>query len=164
MCFHYTATSVFKSKVFALAKQIQICLFLLYNKIMNISTRRLLTSVTRKIGGFFYFQKNFQEIFEKHPPKTLSHFKQVKGVIPNHENGSLSLVLWQLNKSFTKTLFLMILATLQKRQSVRVAFCNAWKTLKSRRKTIIIFEHRLLICIRECLNFKCVSCDLWVTD
>ena len=43
--------------------------YYLYTKIMNISTRRLLTSVTRKIGGFFYFQKNFQEILKKHPPK-----------------------------------------------------------------------------------------------
>jgi len=71
---------------------------------MNISTRRLLTSVTRKIGGFFYFQKIFQEIFEKHPPKTLSHFKQVKGLIPNHENGSLSLVLCYENKTRSQKL------------------------------------------------------------
>ena len=27
---------------------------------------------------------------KKYPPKTLSHFKQVKGLIPNHENGSLA--------------------------------------------------------------------------
>ena len=51
MCLHYTTTSVFKSKGFALAKQIQICLFLLYIKIMNISTRRLLTSNNLKYGG-----------------------------------------------------------------------------------------------------------------
>ena len=31
-------------------------------------------------------KKFFQEILKKHPPKkTLSHFKQVKGLIPNHE-------------------------------------------------------------------------------
>ena len=46
----------------------QLCLcfdFPLYFRILNISTRRLLTSISRKIGGFFYFRKNFQEIFEK---------------------------------------------------------------------------------------------------
>jgi hypothetical protein len=32
---------------------------------MNISTRRLLTSITREIGGFFVSKKYFQEIFEK---------------------------------------------------------------------------------------------------
>jgi len=32
---------------------------------MNISTRRLLTSITREIGGFFVSKKFFQEIFEK---------------------------------------------------------------------------------------------------
>ena len=66
--------------------------YYLYTKIMNISTRRLLTSITRKIGGFFVCKKFFQEILKKHPPKTPSHFKQVKGLIPKHENGSLSLV------------------------------------------------------------------------
>lgn len=60
---------------------------------MNISISRLLTSNLRRIGGFFCVQKNIQEILKKHPPKTLSHFKQVKGLIPNQENGSLSLVL-----------------------------------------------------------------------
>ena len=71
--------------------QIKICLslnFLLYTKIMNISTRRLLTSITRKIGGFFVCKKFFQEILKKHPQKTPSHFKQVKGLIPNHEKVS----------------------------------------------------------------------------
>ena len=38
---------------------------LLYTKNMNISTRRLLTSITREIGGFFVSKKYFQEIFEK---------------------------------------------------------------------------------------------------
>ena len=83
---------------------------------MNNSTRRLLTSVTRKIGGFFVSKKIFSRNFWKRgdfgcafwPPLS----KWVKGLIPNQENGSLSLVFWQLNKSFTKTLFLMILATL----------------------------------------------------
>ena len=43
--------------------QIQICLSLnLYTKIMNISTRRLLTSITREIGGFL-FAKNFFKQF-----------------------------------------------------------------------------------------------------
>ena len=72
-------------------QEIQICLslnFLLYTKIMNISTRRLLTSITREIGGFFVCKKFIQEILKKHPPKTLSHFKQVKGLIPSHEKVS----------------------------------------------------------------------------
>ena len=36
---------------------------------MNISTRRLLTSITREIGGFFVCKKFFQEILKKHPQK-----------------------------------------------------------------------------------------------
>ena len=59
---------------------------------MNISISRLLTSNLRRIGGFFCAQ-NYLRNFEKHPQKTLSHFKQVKGLIPNHENGSLALIL-----------------------------------------------------------------------
>lgn len=56
---------------------------------MNISTRRLLTSITREIGGFFVCIKFFQEILKNPPPKkTLSHFKQMKGLIPNHEKVS----------------------------------------------------------------------------
>jgi len=53
---------------------------LLYAKNMNNSTRRLLTSITRKIGGFFYFQKIFQEIFEKTPPKNALPFQTSEGV------------------------------------------------------------------------------------
>lgn len=53
---------------------------------------RLLTSIKRKIGGFFVVEKFFQEILKKHPHFFFSQFKQVKGLIPNHENGSLSLV------------------------------------------------------------------------
>lgn len=48
------------------ARQIQICLslnFLLYTKIMNMSTRRLLTSITREIGGFFVSKKIFSRNF-----------------------------------------------------------------------------------------------------
>jgi len=43
---------------------------------------------TREIGGFFVCIKFFQEILKKHPQKTLSHFKQMKGLIPNHEKVS----------------------------------------------------------------------------
>lgn len=71
--------------------QLQFCryiVFLLYTLIMIISTRRLLTSITREIGGFFVCIKFFQEILRKHPQKTLSHFKQMKGLIPNHEKVS----------------------------------------------------------------------------
>ena len=60
-------------KVQEISPQIPICFsldFILYTKIVNISTRRLLTSILRKIGGFFSFRKNFfkkffQEIFSK---------------------------------------------------------------------------------------------------
>ena len=48
-------------------QEIQICLslnFLLYTKIMNISPRRLLTSITREIGGFFVCKKNFKKFWK----------------------------------------------------------------------------------------------------
>ena len=59
---------------------------------MNISTRRLLTSITREIGGFFVSKKIFSRIFWKRgdfgcafwPPLS----KWVKGLIPNHEKVS----------------------------------------------------------------------------
>ena len=91
---------------------------------MNISTRRLLTSITRKIGGFFVCKKFFQEILKKHPPKTPSHFKQVKGLIPNHKKVSpftciLTTEYSSIIKGFSENNLVI-----QKRQSVRVAFCN----------------------------------------
>lgn len=55
---------------------------------MNISTHRLLTSDLREIGGFFCVQKIFKKFWKNTPQKTLFHFKQVKGLNPNHENGS----------------------------------------------------------------------------
>jgi len=41
---------------------------------MNISTRRLLTSITREIGGFL-FAKIFSRNFEKTPPKNALPFQ-----------------------------------------------------------------------------------------
>jgi len=60
--------------------KIQICLFLLYTKNMNNSTRRLLTSISRKIGGFFCLQKIFLRNFEKTPPKNALPFQTSEGV------------------------------------------------------------------------------------
>ena len=54
--------------------------YCLYTKVMNISTRRLLTSITRKIGGFFVCKKFFQEILKKHPPKNALPFQTSEGV------------------------------------------------------------------------------------
>ena len=46
---------------------------------MNISTRRLLTSITREIGGFFVRIKFFQEILKK-PQKNALPFQTNEGV------------------------------------------------------------------------------------
>jgi hypothetical protein len=47
---------------------------------MNISTRRLLTSITREIGGFFVSKKIFSRNFEKTPPKNALPFQTSEGV------------------------------------------------------------------------------------
>ena len=47
---------------------------------MNISTRRLLTSIKRKVGGFFLLAKKFSRNFEKTPPKNALPFQTSEGV------------------------------------------------------------------------------------
>ena len=54
---------------------------------MNISTRRLLTSITREIGGFFVCIKFFQEILKKHPPKNALPFQTSEGVNSEPQKG-----------------------------------------------------------------------------
>ena len=53
---------------------------ILYIINMKISTRRLLTSNLRKIGGFFCVQKNSLRNFEKTPPKNALPFQTSEGV------------------------------------------------------------------------------------
>ena len=60
---------------------------------MKISTRRLLTSNLRKIGGFFAFKKNFSKNSEKTPPKNALPVQTSEGVNSEPQIGSLSLEL-----------------------------------------------------------------------
>ena len=56
---------------------------------MNISIRRLLTSITREIGDFFVCIKFFQEILKKHPPKNALPFQTNEGVNSEPRKGQL---------------------------------------------------------------------------
>ncbi len=53
---------------------------------------RLLTSIKRKIGGFFCCTKVFSRNFEKTPPFFLLPVQTSEGVNSEPQNGSLSLV------------------------------------------------------------------------
>ena len=55
--------------------------------------RHLAVCFLIETGGFFYFQKKVEKFLLRGGAKRLAQFKQVKGLIPNHKIGSLSLEL-----------------------------------------------------------------------